>query len=139
MPPLSRAFIKSGLLFFLASLILWMSIIGRAYFGLPSFLGAMMPSFFHLLMVGWITQIIFGVSIWMFPSITRENPRGSQRLGWNVFYLLNLGLLIRLVGEPLVFATGSPALGGLLLLSGLFQLIAGVMYVRLIWPRVKGK
>lgn len=139
MPTLSRAFIKSGLLFFAAALLLWVAIIGRAFFGLPSFLGAMMPSFFHLLMVGWITQIIFGVSIWMFPAQTRENPRGSGKLGWTCFYLLNFGLLMRLIGEPAVLATGSAALGAVLLFSGFFQLLAGAAYVKLIWSRVKGK
>lgn len=61
---------------------------------------AFSPVFFHFFMVGWVAQLIFGVVFWMFPKYSREKPRGSERIGWAVFWLLNLGLVLRLVGEP---------------------------------------
>ena len=62
----------------------------------------MNPAYFHLFLVGWVTQMIFGVICWMFPIITRAQPQGNERLGWFSYILLNVGLLLRVIGEPLV-------------------------------------
>jgi hypothetical protein len=35
-----------------------------------------MPVYLHLFMIGWVTQMIFGVAYWMFPRVSKENPRG---------------------------------------------------------------
>ncbi|HYW35954.1 MAG TPA: hypothetical protein VE868_11140 [Balneolaceae bacterium] len=43
---------------------------------------AMQPLFWHLLMLGWISQIIFGVSMWMFPGRTREEGFVAQKWAW---------------------------------------------------------
>jgi heme/copper-type cytochrome/quinol oxidase subunit 1 len=41
----------------------------------------MTPAYFHLFLVGWVTQMIFGVIYWMFPIITRTRPRGNAGRG----------------------------------------------------------
>lgn len=99
---------------------------------------SLMPVFWHLLAVGWITQIIIGVSIWMFPRYSKEKKRGPITIGWIAFGLLNLGLLIRIVMEPWQAPT---ELDGLrqagLVGSSVMQWLAAVGYVAIIWPRVK--
>jgi len=58
------------------------------------------PAQLHLLVVGWITQLIFGVALWMFP---RYGDRGAVSIGpaaWGAYAALNTGLLLRLAGEP---------------------------------------
>jgi heme/copper-type cytochrome/quinol oxidase subunit 1 len=95
------------------------------------------PTHLHLLVVGWITQVIFGVAYWMFPRYSAERPRGSEPLGWAAFILLNVGLLLRVAGEPF-YALGR-AVGGLLVASALAQLLAGWAFVLNTWPRVKGR
>lgn len=92
------------------------------------------PTYLHLFIVGWITQLIFGVSHWMFPRESREEPRGSTRLGWMAFWCLNAGLLLRALTEP--FADEGAG-GTLLAASGCLQLAAGVAYATHIWPRIK--
>ena len=59
------------------------------------------PVTIHLLVVGWVTGMIFGVAYWMFPKFSTEQPRGANGLAVASFVLLNLGLLLRVVGEPM--------------------------------------
>jgi heme/copper-type cytochrome/quinol oxidase subunit 1 len=93
------------------------------------------PTHLHLLVVGWLTQVIFGVAYWMFPRYSPARPRGHERLGWAAFLLLNGGLLLRIVGEP-YHALGQGG-GGLLVASALLQLLAGWAFVLNTWPRVR--
>jgi hypothetical protein len=127
MPRLTRWFIRAGLSYLLVSLILGVALAIRPA-DLPS---GLRPATFHLLVVGWLTQLIFGVAHWMFPRASREQPRGTEGLGWAAFALLNAGLLIRLVAEP------AGLTGFWLPLAGLLQLSAAICWVLLIWPRVK--
>jgi hypothetical protein len=60
------------------------------------------PVYLHFLFIGWVTQLIMGVGYWMFPKQSKEKPRGSEGLGWIVLILLNIGLVLRAIGEPAV-------------------------------------
>ncbi len=138
MPQLSRLFIKTGMIFFVFSLLLllWMALADL----FPQFSqgGHWMPVFWHMLMVGWITQIIMGVSYWMFPKKSRENPYGPVWIGWLCYGLLNVGLILRVVSEPWVGSSGtaqSAAMAG----SALMQWVAGLLYISLIWTRIRGR
>src|SRR3954454_476837 len=77
------------------------------------------PTHLHLLVVGWLTEVIFGVAYWMFPRYSPDRPRGNDRLGWAAFVLLNTGLLLRVAAEP-SHALGRGG-GGLLVASAMFQ------------------
>jgi hypothetical protein len=90
-------------------------------------------------MVGWATQLICGVALWMFPPFSRERPRGDERLGWFAYAALNSGLLLRAVFEPLHAWSRAPWMGWALALSALLQVLAIWLLVAAIWPRVKGR
>jgi hypothetical protein len=98
-------------------------------------LWALWPTYVHLLVVGWLTQLIFGVAYWLFPRYSAERPRASERLGWAAFALLNLGLLLRVVGEPWYRVAGKG--GAILVLSAVLQLLATWAFVVNTWPRVR--
>src|SRR4029453_12819804 len=98
-------------------------------------IGVFWPTYLHLLVVGWLTQLIFGVAFWIFPKHPSGPRRGSDRLGWICFALLNLGLAIRLVADPLQ-ALGRP-FATLLVASAVAQLLAGWAFVANTWPRVR--
>jgi hypothetical protein len=99
----------------------------------------MLPVYFHIFLVGWITQIIMGVSFWMFPPMNRVNPRGIEMLGWASFLCINTGLILRVIGEPLLFLDPVSAGKWLVILSALIQWAGGMFYLVHIWDRVKGK
>jgi hypothetical protein len=129
MPTLTRWMIKTSLLYLVAALLT-----GAALAAGVSLAG-IQPVYFHLLMVGWITQLIFGVVYWMFPKYSAERPRGSEAAGWASYALLNAGLVLRAVGEPLL-AT-APAAGPLLALAAVLMWLGGALFFANTWPRVK--
>ena len=137
MPPLTRWYIKSALAYLMVALLL--AVVLALPSDLPPFIRFMNPAYFHLFLVGWVTQMIFGVIYWMFPIITRARPRGNERVGWVSFIFLNVGLLLRVFGEPLVSTRPEAGAGWLLAISALLQWLAAILFVFLAWPRVKEK
>ncbi len=139
MPTLTRAFIKASLLFFVAALLTGLALAARPVLDFPDWVGALGPVYIHLFLVGWVTQLIFGVAYWMFPKFSLARPRGSEAAGWATFVLINLGLVLRSIGEPLVGLQPSGGFGWLLAASALSQWLGGILFVLNTWGRVKEK
>ena len=134
MPTLTRWLVKAALAWLVAALVLGIAIQLPLAARVP-LLRAAWPTYLHLLTVGWLTQLIIGVALWLFPRHSAARPRGSEPLGWVTFVLLNLGLLLRAVGEPgraLGHDTHLP-----LAISAVAQLVAVGAFVLNIWPRVR--
>jgi len=129
-PPLSRWYIKLAIVYFMAALLLGAL---QALLDIP-YVG---PAYVHMLVVGWITQMIFGVAYWMFPKFSPELPRGDNAIAVATFVLLNAGLLLRIIVEPLRAWHPNVAPGWLLAVAGLAQTLAGVGFALSTWPRVK--
>lgn len=139
MPGLTRWFIRLSLIYLIASLLIGFLLVAGPALNLPGGLSSLNPVYFHLFMVGWLSQLIFGVVFWMFPKLSTQKPRGDERLGWITLVLLNLGLVLRAFTEPLNLLAPSPIWGGGLVISALFQWIAGMCFVINTWSRVKEK
>lgn len=137
MPPLTRWYVRTALAYFVAALAVGVALMLRLVIDLPTAVAALQPVYFHLLMVGWVTQLIFGVVFWMFPKYSAEHPRGSEALGWVTYWLLNAGLLLRAVGEPLMAIRPTGGTGWLLAASAVLQLLAGWAFIANSWARVK--
>ena len=137
MPVLVRWYLKTALVYFVASLVLG---VVQASGGLFAFLSSgLTPVYYHLLMVGWITQLILGVAIWMFPKFSLAQPRGNEEFAWGAYFLLNLGLLIRVISEPMNALYPTATWGVFLVVSAVLQWLAGMLIVANIWQRVKLK
>jgi cbb3-type cytochrome oxidase subunit 1 len=137
MPTLTRWFVKASLVYFVAALLAGVTLALRPVLDLPGYLNALGPVYFHLFMVGWVSQLIFGVVYWMFPKYTSEKPRRSERLAWATWGLINLGLVLRSFGEPLVAAQPQAGYGWILAASAILQWLAGLAFVANTWGRVK--
>lgn len=137
MPRLTRYFIKTALIYLVAALFVGALVLARAAFNWPDALAALTPVYFHLFMVGWVTQLIFGMLFWMLPKASKERPRGNERLAWMAFVLINTGLVLRAIGEPLVALQPEIGAGWLLALSAVLQLFGGWAFIGNAWPRVK--
>ncbi|SMO86635.1 hypothetical protein [Fodinibius sediminis] len=134
MPRIARTFIKTGMVFFLISLLLGIAVEIESL-SLP----VLMPLFWHTLMVGWITQIIFGVSMWMFPGRTKEEGFKAQLWGWLTYIFLNTGLVLRLVAEPMLSYSELTIWNLLVLGSAVLQVSGGFTYLTEMWPRIMSK
>lgn len=137
MPTLTRLYVKTSLAYLVAALLLALIMaLGQATV-LPRLLVAVGPVYFHLFLVGWVTQLIMGVVFWMFPKYSRERPRGSERLAYATYGLLNVGLLLRAAAEPMRALDPAAMWGWLLVASALMQWLAGAGFVANTWGRVK--
>ncbi|MCC7119067.1 MAG: hypothetical protein IT310_11120 [Anaerolineales bacterium] len=132
MPLLTRTLIKTGMICLILALILGIALALGATNGL-------FPAYIHLLVFGWITQLIFGVVFWMFPKYSLEQPRGSEALGWWMYALLNSGLLMRAALEPIQATRPNAFSGWALVLSAALQFASGVLFVINSWKRVREK
>lgn len=139
MPSISRWFARAGLIYLVLGLAVGVLSAFGNRFGMPALASFVGPVFVHLLVVGWVTQLIVAVMIWMFPIHSKDNPRGNERLWWAILGLLNAGLLLRLVAEPLHAMQPSGLLGTLLVVSAILQWVAGMGIVVNVWPRIKGR
>lgn len=137
MPFIARLYVKSALIFLLAALSTGVLLALRPEILSPAILAALGPVYFHLFLVGWVTQLIFGIAYWMFPRFTREQPRGYDLLAWTSFATLNVGLILRTIGEPLLAAQPEGGWGWLLMSSAGLQWLAGLAFFANTWPRVK--
>ena len=139
MPKLARWFIKAGMIYFLISFIMAVLLKAGGLFQLPTIFMTLQPVYFHLFMVGWVTQMIIGVSYWFFPRYRKGQPRGREQFGLAAFWLLNAGLVLRIIGEPMSVVDPGVAAGTMLVLSAVLQWLGGASYVVMIWPRVKSR
>jgi hypothetical protein len=135
----ARFYIRTALIYLLVAFTVGAALLLNQGLALDGRIGAFTPVFYHLLMVGWATQLIGGVALWMFPPYTRAQPRGNETLGWLAYVALNVGLICRVLGEPLL-AWGVPTWPTLLLAaSAVLQVAAVWLLVLQLWPRVKGR
>ena len=132
MPLLTRIFIKTAIICLALALVLGILLASGVTNGL-------FPVYIHLLVFGWLTQLIFGVVFWMFPKYSVEKPRSSEALGWWTYALLNIGLLLRAIAEPIQSARPNPFGGWMLILSASLQFLSGMLFVINSWGRVKEK
>lgn len=136
MPRITRLFIKSGIIYFLLG-------IGLAFIAeLPAVsTGALLlPVYWHMIVIGWITQIIMGVSIWMFPRKQRGKRKEETIAANAAFWCLNAGLIVRFLAEPFVpFFVNETWIVVVIIVSSVLQMTAIGFYIAEIWPRVRAK
>jgi hypothetical protein len=139
MPPITRTFVKTSFIYFIAALATGLLLSLGPMLPWPRMVGAVSPVYFHLFMVGWVTQLIIGVAFWMFPKFTQKRPRGSEWLAWLTYAFLNSGLMLRILAEPGQVIYNHFLWAWLLVLSALLQWLGGMTFVLNTWPRVKEK
>lgn len=131
MPKISRYFIKSGMLFLFTGVLI---------FAVNEFPGLqlqypLLPIYWHMIALGWISQIIMGVALWMFPKGKSSLSKHGSLLSWVSFISLNLGLVFRFCSEPFL-STHIELIFYPFLLSIVFQIIGVFSFILEIWPRL---
>jgi hypothetical protein len=99
MPLLSRWCVRCALAYLIIGMGIgsWMLI--QQSRGHPA--GAPWPALHaHLLLVGFFLLLVMGVAHWMFPRVSGTRP--GRTGGWIAFWLVNAGLLLRVLAEPMV-------------------------------------
>lgn len=135
----TRVFVRTAFVNLLAGTVLFAIGLVADALGLDVRLAVLRYPAIHLLVVGWLTQLIVGVAIWLFPLSERPAAPLIPRLAWLGYGLLNAGLALRVAGEagPAFGATGWPAWA--LAVSAVAQALAAWLFVVVLWPRARGR
>jgi hypothetical protein len=134
--PLVRLYVKTSFAFLLVGLVVGgyvtvvVNLAGRA---VP---WPLITAHVHLLLVGFLLTLVFGVATWMFPRPARDDARYRPWVAWAVYWLLTGSTIVRTLGELAAAAAGSRG-SALAALGGLGQLAAGVLFVVNMWTRVR--
>src|SRR5512135_3034214 len=124
MPLIVRWYLKTSLVYLVVSFLIG---VANSLQVLSPFLSGLGPVYIHLLVVGFVTQLIFGVALWMFPKYSNAKPRGRETIAWASYALLNAGLALRAVGEPFAALHPGSWAGWTLVASALSQWLAGIL------------
>lgn len=131
-----RWFIKSALAYLAAGFL-----IGGTMLAYKALVGRAVPYQWvsihvHALLVGFMVQLVIGVAYWMFPRVKGHwYGEGWAGVTWG---LLNVGLLLRFLGEPYLFGSWRYWAAPVVFISALLQVAAGVIFAAGMWARVKG-
>lgn len=145
MPAISRLLIRTGAAWLVAGMALGVAAVLPAELLSAELLPAaarrgLSTAAVHLLAVGWITQLIFGVALWMFPRPGRPRSLPDRPLDTAAWALLNVGLAARLAVEPgWTVPTGGAAWRWALLASAAAQWAAVLYFAARLWPRVRSR
>ncbi len=83
----------------------------------------------HLILVGAVIQLIFGVAWWMFPRPLRTDPQPSEPMARLTWWLLTVGTLARALAEGIAPAGTLPLVvvgGGLLQVLGMVAAVVAL-------------
>ena len=125
MPFLARLFVRTSFIFLIIGLFLMI---------LSNKFPSLFPASIHSITLGWITNMIFGVSFWMFPRVSRENLYGNTKIVFLSFALLNAGNFTRIISEPFIYKN---ILKILFVLSLTLQFLGCLTFSIYIWKRIK--
>ena len=128
MPLLSRWAIKLALLHFVAGILLGAAMLvakaGFVDYGLLSH----RLIHIHLLLFGWLLQLVYGVGHWILPKFSSGDRYGSTRLAVAAVVALNAG-----VGFACLQTSGH-LLGAV---GWGFEFASALLFAVHAWPRVK--
>ncbi len=88
----------------------------------------------HIMFVGFITHLIMGVADWMFPR--PKQTRYSEQRAVAVLFILNAGLILRVISEPWLGLRAGLVPQIMLPLSGVLQFLAIALFVFNMWDRI---
>jgi hypothetical protein len=88
----------------------------------------------HLLLVGWMVQLAAGVAFWILPRLDPHGSRGAERPVWLSYVLLNAGVVMAALHDPLA---GWPGLARWLAVgAAICYALAALAFARHAWTRV---
>lgn len=129
-----RLLLKTALIYLILGAILGLFLHLRPHFPLFS-LGKFRTMHVHIILFGFLIQLIMGVALWMFPRKKKIPRYTSENEGLILYALLNSGILIRSIFEP--FSWDSTIYYNLALLGMVLQIVSLIYFITLILFRIR--
>ena len=122
-------------LFVRASLayLVYTALLGFLFYLEPGWMAYLRSSHVHAGLVGFFLNMVFGVAYWMMPRPGQLKQPGLEAA---TFYLLNLGLALRLALEPFALAHPASLARAVLPFAAALQLAAVLVFVYAMRRRV---
>lgn len=137
MIPIVRRFIKTAIGFLMLGVLLGLYMLVRRELFDDWPAPYALSAHTHAVFVGFVMFMILGVALWIFPKPLAEDRRYRPGLIETVYWLLFIGTLARFAGE-LAHAYGNATwLAWPVLLGGLAQAAALLLYVWTMWYRIR--
>jgi hypothetical protein len=134
--PLVRLYVKTSFAFLLVGLGLGGYITVRVNLAGQAVPWPLITAHVHVLLVGFMLMMVFGVATWMFPRPPRGASRYRPELATLVYWLLTGSTVVRLLGELDAALAGRR--GSLLAaIGGVGQMAAALVFVVNMWTRVR--
>jgi heme/copper-type cytochrome/quinol oxidase subunit 1 len=136
MTPVVRLYVKTSFVFLLLGLALGGYITMQVNLAGRAVPWPLITAHVHVLLVGFMLMLVFGVATWMFPRPARDTGRYRPGLAHVVYWLLTVSTIVRVLGELTAAAlwTRSSVLAAV---GGLGQLAAALLFVVNMWTRVR--
>ena len=112
-------------------LLLYLPMLTQQWF----FLRWLRTTHVHLILVGGVIQMIMGVALWMFPRRKSQPYVTPEAEGLWIFWLLNSGIVLRSLAEPLSYPF--PAFRLVTFVGMTLQVLAFLYFLVEIWGRVR--
>jgi heme/copper-type cytochrome/quinol oxidase subunit 1 len=137
MHSLVRRYLKTGILFLAAGLLIggWMVVQRELGGSFPS--RYVMSAHTHAILVGFVMMMILGVALWLFPRPDKEDQRYQPRIAEVAYWLLAIGTAARIIGELLRVNVTATWIRWLVVIASFAQ-IAGIgVFFYTMWSRIR--
>lgn len=139
MPFVARLFLRAGIVYLTLTFLFGAAMLIMKALGSPTpFIIGIEHG--HMGFVGWLVNTVAGVALWLLPLNRQAFPetqgRYPERVARTAFIMLNVGLPLRLIVEPLHDAHATFLTAVLLILSAVLQVGAICIVAWIVWKRV---
>jgi cbb3-type cytochrome oxidase subunit 1 len=134
---LVRRFIKTGIAFLFAGLVLGVYMLARR-----ELLGIwphphLNSAHAHAVFLGFVMFLILGVALWLFPRAAKDDTRYTPARIEAAYWLLTVSTAIRFAAEVLRASSDHVVLRWLIVLTGLGQVGGFALYFWTMWSRIR--
>lgn len=137
MHTLVRSYIKTAIVFLAVGLAIGVWMIARRELRGASPAPYLVSAHTHALFVGFIMEMILGVALWLFPRPAKDDRRYSVRAAEAAYWLLTIATAGRVAGELTRPILDLPAMRWAVLIAGVGQAAAILLFFYTIWSRIR--
>lgn len=139
MPLVPRLFLRAGIVYLALTFVAGAVLLALNAVGAPApFIIGIEHG--HMGFVGWLVNTVIGVALWLLPLNRKAFPQTQGRypetLARVSFFLLNVGLPLRLIFEPIHASAPTALTSVLLVVSAVLQVSAVLIVAWIAWNRV---
>jgi heme/copper-type cytochrome/quinol oxidase subunit 1 len=134
---LVRRFIKTGIGFLFAGLLLGLFMLARReLFGIwpHPYLSS---AHAHAVFLGFVMFLILGVALWLFPRAAKDDSRYRPERIEAAYWLLTISTALRFTAEVMRASIDHALLRWLVLLAGVGQVSGLALYFWTMWSRIR--